>query len=181
MREIWKPVVGFEGLYEVSNRGRVKSILREVRYKFRGKIFIMKFEGKLLRIVKRARRYNSYVGVTLSKNGRPYQRFIHRLVLEAFNGRCPKGYECRHLDGDATNNNEENLKWGTRRENKADMIRHGRSANGARHGMAKLSNAKVKSIRRSVAKKIELAKRFGVDRMTIWRIQSGRSWNAPTI
>lgn len=54
------------------------------------------------------------------------KRFVHRLVLEAFCGRCPNGMECRHLDGDPSNNNISNLRWGTKKENVEDRRRHGR-------------------------------------------------------
>jgi hypothetical protein len=56
--------------------------------------------------------------------GRKDQRYIHRLVLEAFVGPCPDGMECRHLDGNPGNNRLDNLAWGTRAENQADSIRH---------------------------------------------------------
>lgn len=57
--------------------------------------------------------------------GRRWQRFVHRLVLEAFVGPCPEGMECRHLDGNPANNKLDNLKWGTRKENQDDSKRHG--------------------------------------------------------
>ena len=50
---------------------------------------------------------------------------VHQLVLTTFVGPCPKGKQCRHMDGDATNNNLWNLKWGTPKQNRADAIKHG--------------------------------------------------------
>ncbi len=66
-----------------------------------------------------------YLKVTLCGCGIREQRYIHDLVLEAFVGSCPDGQECLHDDGDPTNNRVGNLKWGTRAQNVADMIRHG--------------------------------------------------------
>lgn len=55
--------------------------------------------------------------------------YLHRAVLEAFVGPCPDGYECRHLDGNPTNNRVENLVWGTPSENMQDRWRHGTMKN----------------------------------------------------
>jgi hypothetical protein len=66
--------------------------------------------------------------------GRDDQRFVHRLVLQAFVGPCPEGMECRHLDGNSANNRLENLAWGTCSENSADMVKHGRAGRGRRDG-----------------------------------------------
>ena len=57
--------------------------------------------------------------------GRGTYRFVHRLVLEGFSGPCPRGCECRHIDGNPANNRISNLAWGSRSENQADSVRHG--------------------------------------------------------
>ena len=74
---------------------------------------------------------HGYPTVGLHRDGKRHFRLVHRLVLQAFVGHCPKGMECRHLDGDQINNRLENLQWGTRTENMADMIRHGKSKKGS--------------------------------------------------
>lgn len=63
--------------------------------------------------------------VSLRRDGRKFPRVVSRLVLENFVGPCPPGMECRHLDGDSTNNRLNNLAWGTRLQNASDRIRHG--------------------------------------------------------
>ena len=66
-----------------------------------------------------------YKLVKLCADGKETTLSVHRLVLEAFEGPCPPGNECRHLDGNPTNNRLDNLKWGTPSENQADSIKHG--------------------------------------------------------
>lgn len=110
MTEEWRPVVGFEGLYEVSDQGRVRSAPRP------------KTRGGLLRP---GGHRSGHLHVVLSRAGRVCTRQVHRLVLEAFTGPCPEGQECRHLNGDPADNRHVNLCWGTRSENVQDMIRHG--------------------------------------------------------
>lgn len=98
--ETWKPVVGCEGFYEVSNEGRVRSS--------RGRISGGWMSGK-------------YRMVSLGKAG---PRQVHVLVLEAFVGKRPEGMDGCHNDGDPGNNRVENLRWGTRSSNILDTVRH---------------------------------------------------------
>lgn len=173
-REIWKPVVGFEGSYEVSNLGRVRSLPRRVRYNHK---FYMSFRGRVLKTPKRGAHRGGYVGVTLCKLSRAYQRFIHRLVLEAFVGRASHGLQCRHLDGDPSNNCLSNLRWGSVSENCADMLKHGTRMFGEKHHGAKLSDEQIKIIRGSQGRTGgELARRFGVTRTTIYRVKREKNW-----
>ncbi len=76
-------------------------------------------------------------------------RLVHRLVLEAFVGPCPKGRECCHNDGNPGNNNLSNLRWDTHRANMGDRSRHGTQPcrKGERNGAAKLTRRDVESIR----------------------------------
>jgi hypothetical protein len=67
-----------------------------------------------------------------------HNRQVHRLVLSVFSGVCPAGLDCRHIDGNATNNRASNLAWGTRAENEADKKLHGTGNEGAKHYAAKL-------------------------------------------
>lgn len=66
-----------------------------------------------------------HLKVTLCAPGKREQRSVHHLVLEAFVGPCPEGLEALHGDGNPTNNDVGNLRWGTRQENVDDMMRHG--------------------------------------------------------
>ncbi len=111
--ERWLPIAKRRG-YEVSDRGNVRSWLlagsRGVRLASRPRLLSQFVAGA------------GYYYVDL---GRTWSGVVHRLVLEAFVGPCPDGMECRHLDGNQTNNWLDNLAWGTKQENEADKIRHG--------------------------------------------------------
>ncbi len=157
MLEQWKSVVGFEGLYEVSNKGRVRSL-----NKFKARVLKQSFNAA------------GYRTLTLSAHNVIYKRYVHRLVLEAFVGPCPKGMESRHLDGNPANNTRGNLIWGTKLENRNDIVRHGRLLKGDRHPGVKLTAAEVLAIRQS--KQRGLAQIYGVSRSQIMRIKKGRSW-----
>src|SRR5580704_3863138 len=121
--ERWLPVVGYEGLYEVSDLGRVRSILRRQRDGY-SKPFIRIMKLRLQNVPKRPD--NRYWMVELTSNGKRRHRRVHQLVMLAFVGPYPPGMETRHLDGDRANNALSNLKYGTPSENSQDRLRHGR-------------------------------------------------------
>lgn len=120
--ELWLPVWGYEGLYEVSSLGRVRSIDREVEHPTVG---IVHRKGKVL--AQNPLNKDGYLGVGLSRGGTKKKRAVHLLVLESFVGPRPKGKQACHNDGNNTNNRAENLRWDTPKENVADIKRHGRN------------------------------------------------------
>lgn len=103
--EEWRPIIGYEGHYEVSNAGAVRSKT-----------------GRFLKPLAVGRGYQS---VALSKNAHVTHFLIQHLVLEAFIGAAEQGQEARHANGCASDNRISNLSWGTRFENMADAARHG--------------------------------------------------------
>lgn len=115
----WRPLVGFEERYEVSDDGQIRS--RDLLVK-RGPGGTYLKPGQVLR--PDSKRYGHRY-VVLKVDGKPTHMHVHRAVLTAFVGPCPDGMECRHLDGNAANNNLSNLAWGTPTENRRDIIRHG--------------------------------------------------------
>lgn len=119
MTERWLPVVGWEGLYEVSDQGRVRSLPREVNNRWGT---TCRRSGRLLAPVARK---DGYLHVTLYDSGKQRHRPIHVLVLEAFVGPRPDGHVACHWDGDRRNASLGNLRWDTPAANSADMIRHG--------------------------------------------------------
>lgn len=108
MQEIWKDIVGYEGLYQVSNLGNVKSLDRIDTYKNR------KIKGKIIRPYKHSM---GYLQVCLSIKGSRKHYFIHRLVYETFYGKIPEGLVINHIDEDKTNNYLDNLEAITQKEN----------------------------------------------------------------
>lgn len=156
--ETWKDIPGYEGYYQVSDRGRVQSLPRTVTRDGRP---YRRLPGRALR----PQSQNSgHLHVSLCKGGRKLCR-VHRLVLEAFVGPCPPGGECLHRNGNPADNRLENLRWGTHRENQDDMARHGTSCQGERQWQARLTGDDVLQIRRLRGQGLTLAmlgRLFGV-------------------
>ncbi len=104
----------------------------------------------LILIEKRPRTGDNYLSVALYKGKKGFWKSVHRLVLETFKGSCPKGMECRHLDGNKQNNELKNLCWGTRKQNIQDSILQGTHQslhqNGSKNPRAKLTEQDAKMI-----------------------------------
>lgn len=121
--EVWLPVVGYEGLYEVSDWGRVRSVDRTIVDSIGRSRF---WPGKVLS-------FKPHPGgrpvVGLTRGGRSKTALVHTLVAAAFIGPRPKGSEVRHWpDPDPTNNRPSNLQYGTKSENMLDSVEHGTHA-----------------------------------------------------
>lgn len=120
-QEEWRPVVGYEGSYEVSDHGRVRSLDRFVRSTSRrGKPYLMACRGKVLRPAANKTRSGHLHVILVGRT-----RTIHTLVAEAFLGPRPVGMEVRHLDDHPSNNNLSNLAYGTQSENVLDRVKNG--------------------------------------------------------
>lgn len=125
-REEWRPVVGYEGRYEVSNRGRVRSLdwsYERPISKAPHRLQTVHIRGRIRKQYRLKR--GGYLAVSLCRNDRSVSRPVHVLVAAAFLGPRPEGQQVRHLDGDKNNCRVENLAYGTPLENHADMRRHG--------------------------------------------------------
>lgn len=108
--ERWRPALGFEGLYEVSDFGRVR-------------------RADTRRLMSLRILDNGYVIVMMCKNGKYQNQLVHRLVLKAFVGPPAPKQQCRHLNGTRTDNRLENLRWGSVSENSVDQVQHGTHRN----------------------------------------------------
>ena len=172
MQEEWRSVVGFEGLYEVSSNGQVRSL------RFRNK------QADLLLAKPRIRKHSFNKGahtVTLSRGGKVVRQFVSRLVLSAFAGAQPEGMEGAHLDGNLDNNSISNLAWVTHIENMGHMKTHGTRLEGERTPSAKLNAEQVKSIlsmRDSGLSRTAISKNYPVSLSTICRICKGDYWRS---
>jgi hypothetical protein len=116
----WRSVPDYEGYYEVSNLGQVRSLARVVPSTAHG--------GRRTihpRTLKPRLDRDGYPIVTLTKNSVYKLVPVHRLVALAFHGPCPDGYECAHMDGNRGNPCATNLTWATKAENEAHKYLHG--------------------------------------------------------
>jgi len=174
--EVWKNIDGFEGYYQISNFGHVKSLARNTPYK-------KSIRPIKERILKQAIAATGYPTIALHKNASPNTCYIHRLLLAAFvpnpeNKRC-----CNHIDGNKENNRLENLEWSTHSENEKHAYDTGlkvcATPLGERHGNAVLTEKKVIEIH-SLKGKMSISKlseRFRVSKTTIKLIRNGKAWS----
>lgn len=168
--ERWLPVVGYEGCYEVSDLGRVRSVDRYVK----GKGDSVRYRpSKMMRL----RKYNHRWRVTLSKNGKKRMHNVHQLVLAAFIGPCPVGQVCMHITSvtpEVCDNSLSNLKYGTPSDNQVQRSQEGN------HHLRKLTDDQVMEICSRHAAGMsqrKLAKEYGVHAATIRNIFLGRSFS----
>ena len=120
--EVWKDVVGYEGIYEVSNKGRVRSIDRKIYRADR----VWNLKGKTL---KASANRDGYLLVKLCKNSKCVGFSVHRLVAESFIGLSE--LDVNHKDGNKENNNIENLEYVSRNKNLAHAVSMGLIKNNA--------------------------------------------------
>lgn len=167
--ERWLPVPGYEGFYEVSDLGRVRSLPHRDR---RG----ISHPG----VVRKPQRVGrGYRMVALSKGGVIRQAYVHRMVLEAFCGPCPEGMECLHGDDDKANNALSNLRWDAQAVNLRERVERDRIASGERNGMAKVTPEIVAEIRAARARGdrgTDTARQFGLSKAQVSRIGRGIDW-----
>lgn len=166
--EEWRDVVGYEGWYQISNLCRVKRIKAGLG-------------ARVGYILKTPLSRSGYPEVFLSKNGKVKSFFVHTLMLEAFIGPRPPGYECNHKNCDKMDNRVENLEWVTHSENvQHAFIVLNRDLGGGNNGNAKLSEKKVLKIRRLYATgeytQRELGKMFHCTQGNIYHIVNRLSW-----
>ncbi|WP_423227425.1 NUMOD4 motif-containing HNH endonuclease [Mycolicibacterium fortuitum] len=121
--EEWRPAVGHEGAYEVSDQGRVRSLDRMVQNRLG---HMVHYRGQLLKPRASGPRGKQYLMVSMT-NGAPAK--VHHLVAAAFIGPNPGGMHVCHNDGNRWNNRAENLRYGTASENNFDIVSHGRHRN----------------------------------------------------
>lgn len=123
MNEIWKDVKDYEGLYEISNFGKIRSKDRVVYQENNGSICKHLYKGKILKCKKEK---NNYIRVRLSKNGKATTKSLHRIVAEAFIPHTIENNIVTHLDNNPSNNIVNNLEWTTYKGNMQYAAKQGR-------------------------------------------------------
>lgn len=173
MAERWLPVPQYEGIYEVSDLGRVRSIDRTICAVRKGKPWTANRRGQLLSLQTEK---NGYARVRLRAGGQ--KELLHRLVLRAFVGEPPDGHEGAHGNGDKGNCGLSNLRWATHLENIADKAIHGTAIHGERSPHAKLTAEAVRRIRceGETISGNKLAAKYGVSQARISKILRGKAW-----
>jgi hypothetical protein len=164
--ERWRPVADFEGLYEVSNLGNVRS-----------------FHSGAPAILKPFLRSTGYPAVELWNGPLRKRRQVSALVLEAFIGprpARPTRHDAAHINGDPFDNRLENLVWVTHRENMRHRIPHGTNNPGEKNPMTRLTNDSVVRMRGMFSRKeqevADLAKTFGLATRSVYYILRGWRW-----
>ena len=171
-QETWRPVVGYEAWYEVSDLGRVRSLDRYTRVRHGLRLL----RGRILKPgISSTKRT-----VVLYRDGDTRKtRLVAHLVLEAFTGPRPSGQQARHGPGLALDDRLANLSWGTRQENCADMVRDGTRLLGEQVTGARLTAEIVSECRRRyLAGETQgvLSAEFGVSRPTLSNAITGKTW-----
>ena len=159
--EVWKDIAGYEGLYQVSSFGRVKSL----------------WHGRE-RIRKPHLNHKGYSELNLCKGGNVKGFKVHRLVAEAFIPNPQNKREVNHINGIKADNRVENLEWVTPSENQLHAYNTGLRKSAEENFHAKLTNEQVAYIRENPCglSNTELAERFGVAQPTICNIQLGKTY-----
>ena len=173
-KEKWLSVVGYEGLYEVSDHGQVRSVDREVVFS-NGRVY--QYPSHVLSpfIDK-----DGYRRVQLSSSGKTRKFFVHRLVLSAFTP--TDGWETlqvRHGDDTPSNNHLSNLCWGTGQDNSNDCVERGRSPRGEKNARAKVTADDILNIRHMFSigfSQATITAFFGLSKAHVYQIVNGNKW-----
>jgi hypothetical protein len=173
--EQWKDIPGFDGYYQASPLGNIRSL---DRHTYQGeRIGYVLRKGKVLR----AAIWGGYYGVVLRVDSKSWTVPVHRLVAMTFHPAVEGKNEVNHKNGIKTDNRAENLEWVTRRENIIHALETGllKGNCGSKNGNSKLVEdniEEIKRLRNTGLTQDAIAGRFGVSQTTIGRILSKNTW-----
>ena len=169
--EIWKDIEGYEGLYQVSNLGNVKSLNRLIKHNRSG---FLKLKSK---IIKPCTTKTGYVVFHLYKNSKQTHKTAHRLVAECFLENIFSKEDINHIDGNKLNNNILNLEWNTRSENLKHAYNTGLKERGEKHYNSKLTEKNILIIRELKGfSHTKIAEQYNVSRKCISKIINKETW-----
>jgi hypothetical protein len=162
--EEWRPIPGYDGGYEVSSDGQVRSTTRG---RYPGRVLRPHNDGK------------GYMRVNLSIGGARSQVAVHTLVLFAFHGPRPSGGTASHLNGDPTDNRAANLLWESWSANHARKREHGTALVGEQNHMARLTDDQVRAIRamhKAGSSPEDIALFYNITASSVCKICLRQSW-----
>lgn len=166
MTEEWRPVVGFEGYYEVSDLGRVCSVRTN-------------HGNPRRRMRKPSLTHDGYERLELSRPGCKAKKHVSHMVLEAFVGPRPEGHQACHGPVGLRGNRLSNLRWDTVRANYDDIVNAG-SRKGERHGMVSISEEVARQIKIAASDASRLARdiadEFSTTVHIVRNIRNSKSW-----
>jgi hypothetical protein len=175
MNEIWKDIKGYEGFYQISNLGRIKSLERYRKYRGNFKAIVRE------RILKLKVDKEGYSHVSLSKRGDVKFFKVARLVAQAFIINCNNYPQVNHIDGNKSNDLVSNLEWVTASQNCQHAYDIGLSIPqiGEKHSQVKLNKEKIKDIRflhKLGLKDKDIAKIYYISRRHVNDIVNRKTW-----
>lgn len=161
--EEWKDLPGYEGSYQVSNEGRIKSLPK--KWQPRYKILKYRMQNK------------GYASIVFCINQVRVYKLVHVLVASLFIKNDIDGLEVNHRDGDKWNNRVSNLEWGTHQANAEHAFRTGLNKNfGENHHNSKITPEIVRDILCSARSSAEMAQKYGIQSSVVCAIRKGKSW-----
>ena len=180
MKEVWKDIIGWEGIFKISNKGRARSVDRIVYFPhiYCSDEISRHITGRILKLISTVRGYSE---IRARLHGKNVHIPIHVSVLEAFICPRPEGLETNHKNGIKTDNRVENLEWVTHKENTQHAFDIGLSSNRGIRGRNKLVDDDIYKIRKMLKEKKfthkEIGEKFGVHCTTIGAIKCKKSWS----
>lgn len=177
--EIWVDVKGYEGLYQVSDFGNVRTV-EVIKPHNTNKSFTWVKKSKLMKLTPTVKGYKR---ACFYKNGIRKMHSVHRLVASHFNEKGDNHTIVNHLDGNKANNHTDNLEWCTPKENSEHALNTGLQKHGEETRFSKLSKKEVLQmiqLKKEGVRNCDLARMFNVNKTTIRDIVTGRSWNRTT-
>jgi hypothetical protein len=166
--EVWKDVVGFEGLYQVSNMGRARSLDRVVLSRRLNGDFLVNRKGRVLTLTTDGSGYKCF---SACKDGGRLTVFVHVAVAECFIGPRPDGLFVCHNDGIKTNNSAMNLRYDTQKNNIHQAIADGQMKMGEEHPTIKYPIDVIRAIRSGEHRNVDLMRKYGISERQLYRIK----------